>query len=105
MRFQKGQGGRPKGATNKLTGSFKRAVLLAFERRGGVDGLVKWAEENQTEFYKICARLIPTEVAVSGKGLRPLVIDHVTSRAQLAAAIGAQHDDREPDDDGDDPVH
>jgi hypothetical protein len=59
--------GRPKGSPNKVTAAFKQAVLLAFndERMGGTNGLVEWGLENRTEFYKIAARLIPTEVTGS----------------------------------------
>ena len=60
----KGQktGGRVKGTPNKLTTSFKTAVVLAFEGIGGHKTFQKWARKNQSEFYKIAARLIPTEV-------------------------------------------
>lgn len=54
--------GRPKGAKNKATASIKAAFLEAFEKRGGVSALMRWADENETEFYKQCGRLIPTEV-------------------------------------------
>lgn len=40
MPFQKGQGGRPKGATNRAS----RAVKSAFERLGGKDGQ-KYAQQ------------------------------------------------------------
>ena len=29
---------------------------------GGVDNLVEWARSNQTEFYRMVARLMPREV-------------------------------------------
>lgn len=54
--------GRPKGAQNKTTKAFKEAVLTVYHDIGGNDALANWARENQSEFYKICARLIPTEV-------------------------------------------
>lgn len=47
---------------NKVTTVFKTAVMLAFEGIGGVRALQRWAKKNPTEFYKIAARLIPTEV-------------------------------------------
>ena len=34
----------------------------AFEEISGVDNLVEWARCNQTEFYRILARLMPREV-------------------------------------------
>lgn len=60
--------GRPKGSKNKATLAIKEAVLQAFVRLGDVDGLVAWAQENRTEFYKIAARLIPTETHVEAPG-------------------------------------
>lgn len=64
--------GRPKGVPNKATASIKAAFLEAFEKRGGVPALVAWAAEEPTEFYKLAARLIPTEMAGPNGG--PLTI-------------------------------
>ena len=55
--------GRIKGSQNKLTRSIKEALLLAFNGMGGAAELERWGKKNQTEFYKICARLIPTEIS------------------------------------------
>jgi len=55
-------GGRPKGVPNKTTVAFKEAVLRAFDGIGGDATFQAWAKKNPTEFYKIAARLIPTEV-------------------------------------------
>jgi hypothetical protein len=33
---------------------------------GGTEALVGWAKKNRTEFYKLCARLIPREVSGPG---------------------------------------
>ena len=55
--------GRPKGAVNKITRSAKEAYALAFDGLGGAAALQRWATENLGEFYKLHARLIPTEVA------------------------------------------
>src|SRR5215475_8673140 len=67
-------GGRRKGTPNRLTGTFREAVLLAYEIIGGHEAFSKWAAENPTEFYRIAARLIPTEVKCSdGEGLTIIV--------------------------------
>lgn len=60
--------GRKKGSQNKVTKAFKEALLDAFHGLGGTDALIKWGKENPTEFYKIAARLIPTEVVGPGAG-------------------------------------
>jgi hypothetical protein len=62
--FPKGSGGRPKGAKNKVTATFKAALLGAFEDIGGQQALAAWASDakNRAIFYQICGRLVPTEV-------------------------------------------
>ena len=50
--------GRPVGSRNKFT-TLKSAFIEAFEELGGVDNLIEWARCNQTEFYKMLARLMP----------------------------------------------
>ncbi len=58
--------GRKKGAKNKFSRAFKEAVLLAYDNIGGDEQFAEWAKEHQTEFYKIAARMIPQERAVTG---------------------------------------
>lgn len=65
-------GGRPRGVPNKLTSSFKAAVMAAFDDIGGDRAFAKWAKKNPTEFYKIAARMIPTEVV--GDPDKPLAV-------------------------------
>lgn len=63
--FSKGSpkiGGRTAGTPNKLTATFREAVLLTYDGVGGHAAFMKWARENPTEFYRIAARLIPTEM-------------------------------------------
>ena len=62
-------GGRRQGSQNKLTLSVKQAVLQVFddlqdETGGAVGHLFAWAKEHPTEFYRICAKMIPQ--AISG---------------------------------------
>jgi hypothetical protein len=62
--FEKGNKGKPKGATNKMTKSVKEAFEIAFNELQGDSeaNLANWAKENTTEFYKLAAKLIPTSV-------------------------------------------
>ncbi|MGE5621410.1 MAG: hypothetical protein ACM3VY_00125 [Candidatus Bathyarchaeota archaeon] len=55
-------GGRKKGTPNKTTGTVRHALVLAFEGLGGVPALQAWAKKNPTEFFKLWARMMPTEV-------------------------------------------
>src|SRR5690349_22117647 len=69
-RFVKGHkklsgAGRKAGQQNRMTVSMKAAFIEAFDQRGGVQGLLKWANsspEATTEFYKICSKMIPAEI-------------------------------------------
>lgn len=63
MAFRKGEGGRPEGAKNKTTLAAKEAFAAAFEGIGGVTALTKWAKDNEQEFFKLYARLIPVELS------------------------------------------
>lgn len=58
----KSPGGSRKGRPNRIGWVVKQNVLEVFELLGGVDGMVKWAKRNKTEFYRLYARLIPTEI-------------------------------------------
>ena len=62
--FEKGNKGKPKGATNKITKSVKEAFEIAFSelQEDKEAKLSNWAKENPTEFYKLAAKLIPTSV-------------------------------------------
>lgn len=63
--FKKGEAkGRPKGAVNHLTRTVKETVLAVFNdlQQDPQANLLAWGTDNPTEFYKIAAKLIPTEV-------------------------------------------
>jgi len=65
-------GGRQAGTRNKITQGAKANIMRVFEEIGGVENFAKWARENETEFYRHYARLVPLEV--SGEGGGPVVI-------------------------------
>ncbi len=60
--------GRPPGAANKSTTEVKKALQEAFERRGGVDALLTFADENPRDFYAMWVKLLPTEVKAQFTG-------------------------------------
>ncbi len=61
-KFEKGNPGKAKGTLNKTTAFFRDAILKVYGDIGGHENFAVWAKANETEFYKIAARLIPTEV-------------------------------------------
>ena len=67
MGFEKGHqkmGGKVKGSQNKLTRTVKETVLAVFDdlQADPKANLLSWGKSNPTEFYKIAAKLIPTEI-------------------------------------------
>jgi hypothetical protein len=67
-------GGRQAGTPNKVTTAFKHAVQITYEAIGGHEAFAVWALDNKTDFYKIAARLIPTEIAAqNGTGVTVII--------------------------------
>ena len=63
--FKKGEAkGRPVGAVNKLTRTVRDTVLEVFNelQEDPEAKLSAWAKNEPTEFYKIAAKLIHTEI-------------------------------------------
>jgi len=57
-------GGRQKGSVNRITRAFKDAVRVVYDDIGGHAAFAAWARENPGDFYRIAARLIPSEVRI-----------------------------------------
>jgi len=72
-------GGRHKGVPNKFTATVKEAFELAFSelQKDRNHNLKVWAKRNPDDFYKLCAKLIPT--AITGPEGGPLQIAGVVS--------------------------
>lgn len=64
--FGKGNPGKPKGAKNKLTKSFKEMLAEALnamnEDQSQPYALLSWGKKNPNLFYPIASKLIPTEL-------------------------------------------
>jgi hypothetical protein len=50
-----------KGIPNRIGAAVKSNVIAVFDAIGGRDGMAKWALANKGEFYRLYARIIPTE--------------------------------------------
>ena len=70
-------GGRQKGTPNKVTQSLRDAVQIAFDRVGGVDYLVRLAEEDPKIFVPLLAKTMPSEPKAQSEGLT-VIIERVT---------------------------
>lgn len=57
-----------KGSKNIIGGQVKTNVLTVFADIGGIKHMSKWAQEHPTEFYKIYAKLMPTEIDANVSG-------------------------------------
>jgi hypothetical protein len=76
--WQKGDGkpkGRPPGLQNAITRTVKETVLAVFNdlQEDPQANLTTWAKSEPTEFYKIAAKLIPTEVKATVESERVVV--------------------------------
>jgi len=54
--------GRPKGVVNKNTAALKELILVAMDKSGGVEYLVKQAEENPNAFLSLIGKVLPLTV-------------------------------------------
>ena len=67
--FLPGQGGRPKGARNKLGEAFVSAILTDFESNG-VDAIERVRANDPSTYVRVIAGLLPKEV--TGENGEPL---------------------------------
>ena len=80
------------GNTNKITipraAGFNRAQVVqafdnAFHLIGGVPRLALWADENPKEFFKLYAKLLPSQSSSSLGESTDIVIKHVLPKSKL----------------------
>lgn len=58
------RGGRRKGTPNKRP-ALREAIVLAFDKAGGVDYLVRIAETQPQVFCSLLGKVVPAQLAVS----------------------------------------
>ena len=63
--------GRPAGVPNRWTRGSRAAFQMAFDRLGGVDGLVDWGRKHPGDFYRLYARLTAAEPAIAVLDVTP----------------------------------
>lgn len=75
-------GGRQKGTPNRTTAAVKAALTEAFEKLGAVEGLVQWARREPGEFFKLWAKMLPTEVDLNAQVSLGEILDEVAGLLQ-----------------------
>jgi len=68
-------GGRAKGTPNKVNQSIREAVQMAFEQVGGVEYLVRLAQEDPKTFVPLLIKTMPPEPKVAQQAGLNIVID------------------------------
>ena len=71
---------RAKGVNRKQV---VQAFQSAFELIGGVPRLATWANENETDFYRLYAKLLPSQNSEAMGEKNEMVIKHVLPRGKL----------------------
>jgi hypothetical protein len=55
---------RTRGAKGSIGATAKENIIAVFTRLGGTAAMAEWAKENQTDFYRLYAKLVPQQVDV-----------------------------------------
>lgn len=56
---------------------------MAFDLIGGVPRLALWAHQNETEFYKLYSRLLPSQASSALGETNEMIVKHVLPRTAL----------------------
>lgn len=76
----KGQktGGRKAGTPNKMTRELKEMILEALDKAGGIEYLVKQADEKPVAFLGLVGKVLPLQV--SGEGGGPVQFEQIVRK-------------------------
>ena len=78
-------GGRQKGTVNKISATVRDNVVEVFDTLGGTKKMVEWAKDNLAEFYRLYAKLLPTEAVLNVNHANPIEL----TEAELADIASA----------------
>lgn len=87
---------RKLGSKNNVTYDCKTSIMSVYEALGGAEGMLKWAQRNQTEFYKILAKILPRDIDLTVKELPearvyPLGLPNETELPAASEAVDSIH--------------
>ena len=88
--FEKGQGGRPKGARNKLSEAFIEALFVDFQANG-VAAIEVVRTEKPDQYLKVIASILPRDVNVTTNPLDEMSDAELTARIRDLAAVVAPY--------------
>ena len=83
-------GGRTKGTPNRVSATARDNIIAAFDGIGGVPGLVEWAKSNQTDFYRLYARLLLVESHIGGTDGGAVEIELAGAKAMLLQKLSPE---------------
>src|SRR6516162_11838442 len=78
--------GRELGSKNKLSGQVKDMILAALDQVGGVDYLVKRAQDQPVAFMALLGKVLPLTVNMKPKPLEEMTDDELA--AFITAVVG-----------------
>jgi len=90
MSYGRKTGGRTKGTPNRTTAAVREAIHEAFERAGGVDYLVRIAEEHPEVFCRLIARLVPSQIHADVESVS--LLDLVIRSREMENALDESND-------------
>jgi len=79
-KFKKGNPGKPKGAKNRISRTVRENIEETFQKLGGVEGLVKWANKsnsNREKVYSWYFSMLPKNVDANVAGDLTLTIKRI----------------------------
>jgi hypothetical protein len=77
MAAGKKTGGRKAGTPNKITRQLTEAIDMSFDRVGGVDYLVRQAEENPVAYMTLLGKRMPKDLNIGGQADNPLTVNKI----------------------------
>lgn len=78
---------RTPGSKAKIPQTVKENIQAVFIRLGGTAAMADWARKNQTDFYKIYARMLPADLAGENNAPFTIQIIKFSDQEVLANAI------------------
>ena len=90
--FKKGHSGRPKGAKNKITKAYLKAIAKDFDKYGA-QVIARVREEEPAVYWKLIAQLIPKDLDVNHGGDVVVQIVKFSDKAK----VGNEDEDKTDD--------